>query len=278
MPTVIQFDTQTVRHYDQPTADTHAVLDYPRPFVAPPRLPHGFSMLNISKDANIRAKATVNDITKEKADFHVTSWADTTLYAAIESVLALAPANLQFSTGEHMRNLLADPNSPASTRVDFDRPFPTPPKVVVFFNYIDLVKAKNWRLKTSAADVDAKGFTLNIETWSDTILYAAQVGWIAYPEDITHILSTTVNTHEVRAWDQPQALQSKSIKFGENVEFWKSPDVFVALNEIDIDYRFNLRVRAYVDDVTQAGLTWHINTWGDTILYSAGISIIAFNP
>ncbi|KAG6903912.1 hypothetical protein DXG01_014036, partial [Tephrocybe rancida] len=224
--------------------------------------------LDISKDANIRAKATVTDTSKEKADFHVISWSDTNLYAAIESVFALAPANLQYSTGEHMRNLLADPKSPASVRVNFDRPFATPPKVVVFFNYLDLAKGKNWRLKTNATAIDETGFTLNIETWSDTVLYAAQVGWVAYPEDITHIFSTSVSTRDLRPWDKPQATQSKAIEFGD-VEFWKNPDVFVALNEIDIDSRFNLRVESYVDNVSQKGLTWHINSWADTVLYAA---------
>ncbi|KAG6908362.1 hypothetical protein DXG01_005180 [Tephrocybe rancida] len=277
MSATLQFDTRTVRPIIPPVADTHAVLKYPHPFVAPPRLPHGFSLLDISKDANIRAQATIKDITKDSADFHITSWSDTSLYAATQSVLALAPANLQFSTGEHIRNLYADPKSPASVRVNFDRPFVTPPKVVVFLNSIDLGKGKNWRLRTTATAIDAKGFTLNIETWSDTVLYAAQVAWVAYPEDETHIFSTSVSTSDVRDWDKPQPQQSKAIKFGAGVEFWKNPDVFVALNEIDIDSKANLRVEAHVDNVSQTGLTWHINSWADTVLYLANISIIAFN-
>ncbi|KAG6912069.1 hypothetical protein DXG01_000917, partial [Tephrocybe rancida] len=82
---------------------------------------------------------------------------------------------------------------------------------------------------------------------------------------------------EVRPSNQPQATQSKALMFT-NVEFWKNPDVFVALNSIDIDNKANLRVRAYVDGVSQQGLTWHIDSWSDTVLYSAGASIIAFNP
>lgn len=76
--------------------------------------------------------------------------------------------------------------------------------------------------------------------------------------------------------DQPQSNQSKRITFGD-VEFWKDPTVFVALNSIDIDHHHNLRVRAYVDGISKGGLVWHIDSWNDTILYSAGASIIAFN-
>jgi hypothetical protein len=276
MSTVSQFDTQSVRSWTKPQPDTFAQVDFPRPFVAPPRLPIGINQLDISNGANIRAKATTDDITKTSAVYHITSWSDTSIYSGLSNSLNLAPANLEFSTGEHIRNLYSDPKSPASTRIKFERPFVTPPKVVVFFNYIDLDKNHNWRLKTTATDIDVNGFTLNIETWGDTILYAAQAGWVAYPEDKQHIFSTSVNTQDVRIWSNPQLEQSKSISFGD-VEFWKNPNVFVAWNAFDIDCKANFRLKAYVEDVTQQALTWHINAWGDTVLYSAGATIIAVN-
>ncbi|KAG6908360.1 hypothetical protein DXG01_005178 [Tephrocybe rancida] len=278
MPAVIRFDTEkdsTIRRM----TDIHAIQEYPRPFVAPPRFAHGFSRLDISNGANIRVKSTVSDVTKNKADFQVISWDDTQLFGCIQSVFALAPGNLQFSTGEHMRNLKADPESPSSVRINFDRPFVTPPKVVVFFNHLDFEKGKAWRLITSATAIDAMGFTLNIETWYDTVLHAAQASWIAYPEDTTHIYSTSVNTGpgEVHVSNRPQARQSNSeIVFGD-VGFCRDPDVFVAFNTIDIDSDANLRVVAYVDNVSREGLTWHIDSWDDTVLYSAGVSIVAFN-
>jgi len=276
MSTISQFDTQGVRLWDKPQPDTFARVTFQRPFVAPPRLPHGIRQLDISTDANIRVKSTINDITKTSAEYHITSWFDTTLYSGAVNSLNLAPANLEFQNGEHTRNLIANPQDPASTRINFERPFVTPPKVVVFFNLIDLDKGRNWRLKTSATSIDEKGFTLNIETWGDTILYAAQAGWIAYPEDKTHIFSTSVNTQEVRSWDKPQSQNNKAISFGD-VEFWKNPNVFVALNMFDLGCGHNFRLTAFVDQVTQQGLTWHLDSWSDTVLYSAGASIIAVN-
>jgi hypothetical protein len=163
---------------------------------------------------------------------------------------------------------LVEPQDPASVRVDFERPFITPPKVVVFLNYIDLDHSRNWRLKTTATDIDVNGFTLKIETWLDTILYAAQACWIAYPEDREHIFSTSVHTTN---WPQ-----LRSITFND-VEFWKAPSVFIALNYIDIDCKANFRISAYANGVSRAGLVWHIDSWADTILYSAGATIIAFN-
>jgi len=131
-------------------------------------------------------------------------------------------------------------------------------------------------LETSATDIDEKGFTLNIETWDDTILYAAGVGWIAYPEDRTHIFSISVNTGEIGLRDEPQTQHSKDISFGD-VEFWKNPSVFVALNMFDLGCGHDFRLEAFVDQVTQQGLTWHLDSRSDTVLYSAGASIIAVN-
>ncbi|KAG6917579.1 hypothetical protein DXG01_001927 [Tephrocybe rancida] len=254
MPSFFQFDTRTAHPIDQPQVDTQGTVNFPQPFVARPRLANGFRELDISKDANIRFKSTMMYFTREWTDVHVVAWDATTLYSAID-----------------------DPKRPSTVRVEFDRPFSTPSKVVALPNSLDLDKNKGWRFKTSATDIDVNGFTLHIETWGDTILYSAQVGWIASPEDETHIFSTSVNTQEVRPSNQPQATQSKAITF-QDIEFWKKPDVFVALNSIDIDNKANLRVRAYVDDVSQQGLTWHIDSWSDTVLYSAGATIIAFNP
>jgi len=276
MSTISQFDTQSVRLWNKPQPDTHGVVNFPRSFVAPPRLPHGFRQLDIDHNANIRAKATIANIRNDSADFHITSWADTTLYSGIVDSLNLAPANLEFLTGEHMRNLLADKNAPSAVRINFERPFVTPPKVAVFLNHIDLDKSKGWRLKTTATNIDTRGFTLNIETWADTILYAAQAAWVAYPEDREHIFSTSVNTMDVRPWDKPQATQSKHLNFG-NVEFWKPPNIFMALNQIDFNSGHNLRVRAYPENVTKEGMTWHIDSWADTILYSTGVTILAVN-
>jgi len=281
MPVLCEFNTQGVHPPSDPLPDFQTQLDFPVTFVARPRLVNGLRQLDIGNDADIRVKTILQYFTPQFADCHLTTWGDTTLFSSILDVLPLAPADLDFLAGEHMRNPLVDANDPSATRVEFDRPFLTPPKVVVFLNYIDMDKSKNWRLKTFAADLDVNGFTLNVETWGDSILNAAQVGWVAYPEDRVHIFSKSVNTQDVRAANQPQLETGGEITFAENnndVEFWKDPAVFVALNYIDVDCKHNLRVNAKVENVSTNGLRWCMNSSADTILYAAGASIIAFNP
>lgn len=275
MPIFYEFDTQTIRSWSSaPAQDTYKTFHFSPTFVAPPRLAHGLRELDVDKIASIRVKST-NHLNKDSVHCHITAWAATTLYSAITDMFVILPANMQYLTGEHMRNLIDNPNDPASVRVNFERPFITPPKVVVFLNYIDLDNRYNWRLKTTATGVSVDGFTLNIETWGDTILYAAQACWIAYPEDEPHIFSMSANTMDIRPWNQPQLQQQKKITFN-NVEFLKDPAVFVALNSFDVGCNANLRINAYVDRVSRSDLVWHIDAWHDTVLYSAGASFIAF--
>ncbi|KAI9451505.1 hypothetical protein BJY52DRAFT_1351958 [Lactarius psammicola] len=244
---------------------TQRTLDFPRPFVGRPRLAHGIRELDISRHTRICVSSTLQHLTKDSADCHITTWADTVLYSAVADVFALAPSDLDFLTGEYTRSLWRNPNAPASVRINFGRPFVTPPKVVVFFNCIDLCKDRNWRLKTTATNIDAEGFTLKIETWSDTIFYAARVCWIAYPEDRGQIFSTSVST-----------VNRKEVSFN-SVEFIKKPSVFIALNCLDISNGANLRINAYADDISTTRLVCHIESWDDTTLHGAGATIIAFN-
>ena len=254
---------------------TEITLNFPRSFVARPRLSHGIRYLDMDKNNPLLVNSVIPFFTKDWANCRFIAWEGAKLYGGIGDVFALAPCDLDFLTGEHMRYLWRDPNTPASVRINFERPFVTPPKVVVFFNRIEFERNRNWRALTTATDIDAKGFTLNIETWSDTILYCAQTCWIAYPEDREHIFSTSVSTMEVRPWNEPQHQANKEILFN-SIEFVKKPSVFIALNYLDVDCKANLRINAYVDDITTTRLTWHIDTFADTVLHAAGASIIAF--
>ncbi len=266
MPVLCSFDSLT---------QSEVTLGFPRPFIARPRLPHGIRHLDMDKNHRILVKSVIPFFTKDWANCRFIAWEGAVLHRGIDDVFALAPGDLDFLTGEHMRYLWKDSKAPASVRINFERPFITPPKVVVFFNRIEFDKNHNWRVITTASDIDANGFTLNIETWSDTILHCAQTCWIAYPEDREHIFSTSVSTIDVRPWNEPQLQHSKEISFNP-VEFLKKPHVFMALNYLDMSCKANLRVNAFVNGVSTTRLVWHIDTYADTVLYAAGATIIAF--
>ncbi|KAN0129026.1 hypothetical protein V8E53_013176 [Lactarius tabidus] len=285
---------------------TQRALNFPHPFVDRPRLAHGLREIDIANNANIRVSSTLHNITIRKnlpyksnanrrkpvlkalriankgrtcliraADCNIITWGDTTLWSAVADVIAFAPADQDFLTGEHMRSLWRNPDSPASVRIDFERPFLTPPKVAVFFNCIELDRSRIWRLYTAATDIDTKGFTLHIETWLDTILYAARVGWIAYPENRGNILNLSVSTGLIHPAGRRGLRHSDELSF-KALEMPSVPSVFIALNSLDIDCNAGLRINAYVDNISSNRLNWHIDSWNDTVVYSAGATLIAF--
>jgi H-type lectin domain len=102
---ISQFDTQNVRSCGQPQLDIFDQVNFTHPFVAPPRLPHGIRGLDVCKSANIRVSTPIRNISNTSAIYHVTSWADTTIYSCVVDSLNFAPANWEFLTGEHMHML-----------------------------------------------------------------------------------------------------------------------------------------------------------------------------
>ena len=54
--------------------------------------------------------------------------------------------------------------------------------------------------------------------------------------------------------------------------------MLIALNGMDIDFAADLRLSAWVGNVSQNGLTWHLDSWKDTVLNRASAQFIAFMP
>lgn len=64
--------------------------------------------------------------------------------------------------------------------ITFSENFLEPPKVVVGISYFDIIRKANSRLKVKVAEIDKKGFYLQLETYWNTQIWAAGVNWIAY--------------------------------------------------------------------------------------------------
>ena len=94
----------------------------------------------------------------------------------------LGPASIDFLTSEHSHDLVKNPSS-SPLCINFEHAFVTPPKVVIFFNLLDIDQKKGCHIRTTISKIDRNGFTLTIESWGDTILCCAHACWIAYPEN-----------------------------------------------------------------------------------------------
>lgn len=273
------FNTMEVRPWDKPAKEASKRQVFSKAFDTPPKLAVGLNWLDLANAANIRVRAYADNITTSSADMHIDTWGDTTLYSAGCTWFTASPSRDpdfqvgQFSTTDD--HPWDKPQEKTSRRINFERPYGAPPKIVVWLSQLDMSREANWRVRATATDVDAKGFTIHIDTWSNTKLYSAKADWIAYPADKAGVASGSYNTQDIRPWDKPQMVNVGQTKFPAG-KFQSTPKVLIALNSLDIDRAHNLRLKLSADSVSKDGMTWHIDSWYDTTLYSAGASYICF--
>ncbi len=275
---VASFNTMEVRSWDKPAKEAVKQTLFPTTYSNPPKLAVGLNWLDVSNGANIRVNAFADNITACSGDVHINTWADTTLYSAGCTWFVAAANDPDFQVGQFCTtedHPWQKPQLKTSRSIVFERAYASPPKVVVCLNQLDMVRGKNWRITATATDVTATGFTLHIDSWADTELYSATAAWIAYPSDKAGVVSGSYNTQDVRPWNKPQLANSGRVDFPRGA-FQRAPTVFLAFNSMDIDASHNLRLKLGADSVSKDGLNWHIDSWADTILYSAGASYIAF--
>ncbi|KAG8898423.1 hypothetical protein FRC01_010922, partial [Tulasnella sp. 417] len=279
MLAVITVDTREDHGWTDPKAQTSMTFNFPETYAEPPRVVIGLSQVDMKNGTNLRVKVYADRIDRKTFTAHADAWADTTLYSAGMNALIMKPGRHDILSGEFDTRDDHPWNSPqreTTRRINFQRPFTTPPKVVVFLKSFDTGSGSSTRVNTHASKIDATGFTIRIFTWHDTTLYTAIAGWVAYPRDEEYIYSGTVATTEVRSWSNPQLKTQNRAQF-RGAKFLKKPTIFMALNYIDVSTRSNLRIEANADNVSAEGMTWHIDGWADTTVWAAGASYIAFH-
>lgn len=240
--------------------------------------------MDIGAGADIRVNAYADQIQEDGFVIRIDSWAGATLYSSaciwcgVPSDDANDPPDYQvgqFSTLEdHPGN---QPQNLASRRINFRRTYSVLPKVVVWLNGLDMGFNENWRVTAYATDIDLTGFAIHIDTWYDSVLYSGNISWIAYPEDKPNTTTSGVfSTSDVRPWYYPQFNTVGHVDFQNGtIPKQTPPHVLLALNSIDIDHNYDLRINIGASNITSTGMDWSIDSWYDTILYSAGVSYIA---
>ena len=137
--------------------------------------------------------------------------------------------------------------------INFATPFNAPPKVITWLQSLDMDNSKNWRIKVYPDESDSTGFTIHADSWSDSILYSADVTWSTHPSDQPGITSGKLNTQDMRPWDNPQAENSGVFNFP--TAFSKVPKVMMAIDSLDYDQSKNLRLRLSTSLVTNTRIT-----------------------
>ena len=273
-----QFNTQEIRPWNQPAQRYATEKYFHTKYPSTPGLALGLNWLDIDGSRNIRINSLAEDVTDEKFTAVLDTWSDTILYSAGMTWLEVGPQFNFIQTGNFNTQDVRAWNNPqlqTSKRIEFSTQFQdSPPTLVCFLTSLDMSNDKNWRVRAYATDVNLTGFTIHVDSWSDSILYSAGVTWIAYPANIPGVASGRFSTSDIRPWNQPQQDNSSQVTFGK--AFSHVPKVLMALDELDYDHGKNLRLRVSTSSVDPTGFQWHLQTWADSVMWSSGASYFAW--
>ncbi|KAI8963668.1 hypothetical protein F5Y11DRAFT_140968 [Daldinia sp. FL1419] len=131
------------------------------------------------------------------------------------------------------------------------------------------------------AEEDGKGLALWLKVEFETVTAELEFRSVGLEVVVTSPAPTggvkldsgTWNTTKVRPWDKPRERTEGQIKFSK--EFSSAPTVLVSMKLASVKGQSDFRVKVYATDINCHGFTVHADSWGDTILYSCGVTWLA---
>ncbi|KAH0604227.1 uncharacterized protein H6S33_006604 [Morchella sextelata] len=273
-PVISSFNTKNVRPDTVPVEKTSKHVTFAKPYKAPPSMAIGLYALDVASGDTMRISTFISNLENNRFEVNIDG---NPVNSGGCIWLEIEPDHQDFQCGRY--STLED--HPWSTsqatherRISFARPYDEPPEVVVWLSAFNMHSEKDWRVKSFASDITATGFTVHIETWGDSQLCAAAASWIAYPREKADVCSGSFSTTDVRPRDNPRPNTSGPVEFAEDM-FSTTPRVVLGINSLDAGCEGGLRLELMGTDVSSKGMTWNLNSWKDTTMYSAGGTYIA---
>ncbi|KAG8743343.1 hypothetical protein FRC11_013905 [Ceratobasidium sp. 423] len=270
-----EFSTNEIASASDRTKNFKAVItDFPAT-----NFPIGINHLDIQQKCNPRIWAYADNVAPGDSNYdrfigriNLDTWGETRLFAARCTWLDISKHSLDFQFGKFNSGKMngEDATKTRSIDIQFTRPYPVPPKVVIWLTRLDSDCGRGTRLNAVAENITTNGFKLKVETWCNTILYDIMVSWIAVPSDNSIMTAGRLVTP-----GGPSSGCQQKIIFDK--PFKRIPRVMVALNRIDIRNNADFRITAYPKDVTTQGMTLVIESWADTVIHSCAAGYIAID-
>ncbi|KAH9172563.1 hypothetical protein EDB89DRAFT_2242857 [Lactarius sanguifluus] len=191
MPIVLELDQMQTR------------LNFPCPFVGRPRLAHGIRLLDLGKHANIRVSSLFQHLTETSADCYITTCNTTPNVHRgrhVRSFVRPSPSHLviwspslvnartveivithnELGPFPYVKEPVNDENGPNSLclmTISTVQPLDEPRRPCLYRGVLDLDKNHNWRVETTASDIDVMGFTpyRDLASTDWTIVYSQVV-------------------------------------------------------------------------------------------------------
>ena len=279
------FSTLQVRPWDTYSDAPDAMsMPFEPPYLSPPRLAIGLTWLDLDFASNITVAAAAESIQNDNFRVSIRSGTSTRLFTAACSWLEIAAQEedvlvTQFSTADVLVPSVAKPGQKVVQHIRFAQRFDgnDPPAVAVWLTALDLDKDSPWRLRTYATDITPFGFSLHVDALDATLLYSATVTCIAFPADKEGWHSGSFDTSSTRSRDVPQHENLGRVEFPEG-KFQTPPQVMMAISGLDYENGHNLRLRLSSSAVGKEGLTWHLDSWMDSVMKGAEGAFVAVAP
>lgn len=158
--------------------------------------------------------------------------------------------------------------------IDYHMKYGHVPEIAVGLTSLDIDHHTNIRIQAFADEVTIRNFKVCLQSWHDTTLYDASMTWLEKNSCFGDTLQIGIyTTRELSLWHSPKPRQTR-INF--TTPFQSTPNVVTWLNSLDMDKRKNFRIGVYPSEIDRNGFTIHAETWADSILYSAGVTWLAF--
>ncbi|KAL6712892.1 hypothetical protein ACLMJK_009604 [Lecanora helva] len=224
----------------------------------PLALVSGVNSLGVQAGSDIRVRARTKDIQDDHFTPSLETWEDNTLLAA-NMIWSEAPRfpymQSGFSDTQDVRPSHL-PRAKTSKRIEFESKFQATPI----------------RAKVYPSNVDPQGFTINFTTWQDSILFAGEASWLAYPSDQVKVASSRFFTDEMST----NKLRGQPVTQDWHVNFFKTPKFFMAFDELNYENRKDLKGRISVSNINTTSVLWYLQSWGDSVMLSCGASFFAW--
>lgn len=243
-------------------------------YQAPPIILIGLRALDFGKTANLRAHASVAQVTPRSFRPVLEHWSDSANYRIGGSWLEIPSNDLDFQSGyENTFGKYMKPSGSGQFRIRrqviFYRAYESIPTVACWLTHIDSSRSKNHRMKVEANDVTKGGFCLDFYTWSDSTIDELEAGWLAFSaerEDVYCVPNARTN--------YGQQSQEFPLEFSGR-RFQNPPSCFIALTYIDADCSKWTRIEVVSKNTTRDQMTVVARTWRNSRIFRVGFTCIA---
>ncbi|KAF5019940.1 hypothetical protein F66182_8037 [Fusarium sp. NRRL 66182] len=256
-----QFCSLQINSPDGAENATDVQMDFgfePR-YASPPRLAMGLSWLECSCERAIDVGVQAEDISSGNLTAKMwSSNAETRFQTAACSWIEVTSDESDFSLGE---NDVADlwPGGQKQSRTVATISFPTPLED----------KTPPSVIETFPSHISPYKFRLSVEASVDTDLHGARVTW-ALPASKSGYAGGMFSKDDV-----PGLTNTGEAVFSGGVDFNAVPQVMLTLSGLDFEAGSDLRLRVSASKVTRTGVTWNLDSWGDSRLITASGPYIA---